>query len=50
MFDVRDESILSDFEQEELESPCPRKEVDGRFIYTSRELRQPKKMGCSSAL
>jgi serine/threonine-protein kinase SRPK3 len=31
-------------EREELESPCPRKEVDGRFIYVSRKLGTPKNL------
>jgi serine/threonine-protein kinase SRPK3 len=31
-------------EREELESPCPRKEVDGRFIYVSRKLGIPKNL------
>ncbi|KAJ5190355.1 uncharacterized protein N7498_009340 [Penicillium cinerascens] len=39
------ESVLSflfrDFEENELQSPCPRKELDGRTIYTSRELGIP---------
>lgn len=45
MFEVADESILSDFEQGELQNPSPRKELDGRTIYTSRELGMPKTMG-----
>ncbi|KAK7528433.1 kinase-like domain-containing protein [Phyllosticta citriasiana] len=40
-----DSSVLRDFEQEELEEPCPRKEVDGRTIYLSRELNTPKDFG-----
>lgn len=45
MFSIDDETVFSDFERQELEDPCPRKEVDGRTIYLSRELRMPKQMG-----
>jgi serine/threonine-protein kinase SRPK3 len=37
-----DESVLRTFEQEELNDPCPRKELDGRTIYLSREFSTPK--------
>ncbi|KAG6092112.1 hypothetical protein E4U30_005847 [Claviceps sp. LM220 group G6] len=37
-----DESVLRDFEQEELNNPCPRKELEGRTVYQSRELNQAK--------
>lgn len=40
-----DESVLRNFEQEELNEPCPRKELDGRTIYLSRELSKPKDYG-----
>ncbi|KAG6092785.1 hypothetical protein E4U14_000546 [Claviceps sp. LM454 group G7] len=40
-----DESVLEALEQEELENPCPRKEIDGRTIYLSRKLGIPKKVG-----
>ncbi|KAK7549249.1 kinase-like domain-containing protein [Phyllosticta citricarpa] len=40
-----DSSVLRDFEQKEIEEPCPRKEVDGRIIYSSRELNTPKDFG-----
>jgi serine/threonine-protein kinase SRPK3 len=33
-----DKSVLRAFEKEELNKPCPRKELDGRTIYLSREL------------
>ncbi|KAL1386112.1 kinase-like domain-containing protein [Phyllosticta capitalensis] len=39
-----DESIFRDFEQRELDAPCPRKEVDGRIIYLTRELNIPKEI------
>ncbi|KAG6099016.1 hypothetical protein E4U31_004584 [Claviceps sp. LM219 group G6] len=39
------ESVLSDFEQEQLDDPCPRKEVDGRTVYESRLLPSPKILG-----
>ncbi|CAP92978.1 Pc16g03080 [Penicillium rubens Wisconsin 54-1255] len=45
MFGIADDSVLSDFENTELQHPCPRKELDGRTIYTSRELRMPKNLG-----
>lgn len=45
MLSIEDNSILSSFEQDELESPSPRK-IDGRrIIYKSRELRTPKTHG-----
>ncbi|KAF2627370.1 kinase-like protein [Macroventuria anomochaeta] len=37
-----DESVLRAFEQEEFNEPCPRKELDGRIIYLSRELSIPQ--------
>ncbi|KAF1949849.1 kinase-like protein [Byssothecium circinans] len=40
-----DKSVLIAFEQEELEEPCPRKELDGRTIYLSREFNMPKDVG-----
>ncbi|KAL6707078.1 hypothetical protein ACN47E_004830 [Coniothyrium glycines] len=40
-----DKSVLQAFEQEELNEPCPRKELDGRIIYLSRELGTPKDFG-----
>ncbi|KAG5933719.1 hypothetical protein E4U60_004317 [Claviceps pazoutovae] len=40
-----DKSVLEALEQEELENPCPRKDVDGRTIYLSRKLGIPKKVG-----
>ncbi|KAJ6149183.1 hypothetical protein N7471_000382 [Penicillium samsonianum] len=45
MFGIADDSVFSDFENNELQDPCPRKELDGRTIYTSRELRMPKNLG-----
>ena len=45
MFEISDESVLHDFENGELQEPSPRKELDGRVIYTSRELGMPKRMG-----
>ncbi|KAG6024346.1 hypothetical protein E4U19_003845 [Claviceps sp. Clav32 group G5] len=35
-----DKSVLSAFEQEELDNPSPRKELDGKVVYQSRELGQ----------
>lgn len=40
-----DESVLGAFEQKEVNEPCPRKELDGRTIYLSRELSTPKEFG-----
>ncbi|KAG6226044.1 hypothetical protein E4U25_008116 [Claviceps purpurea] len=37
-----DESVLREFEQEELNNPCPRKELEGKTVYQSRELKQAK--------
>jgi serine/threonine protein kinase len=45
MFSVEDDSIFSDFEEQELVDPSPRKLVDGRIIYLSRKLRMPKTWG-----
>ncbi|KAM5508252.1 magnesium ion transporter [Microsporum canis] len=45
MFNIADDSVFSDFEERELQTPSPRKEVDGNTIYVSRELRMPKEMG-----
>jgi serine/threonine protein kinase len=45
MFGISDDSVFSDFESNELQNPCPRKEIDGRTIYTSRALRMPKDLG-----
>lgn len=45
MFGIYDDSVFTAFEQEEQSEPTPRKEVDGRTIYVSRELRKPKDYG-----
>ncbi|KAK4122939.1 serine threonine protein kinase, CMGC group [Parathielavia appendiculata] len=45
MFDVWDDLIFDQFEQQELESPSPREEVDGHFIYLFRELSIPDSLG-----
>jgi serine/threonine protein kinase len=45
MFGIGDDSVLSDFEERELETPSPRKELDGRTIYASREFRMPRGWG-----
>ncbi|KAJ5115187.1 hypothetical protein NUU61_000946 [Penicillium alfredii] len=45
MFGISDDSVFTDFEETELQDPCPRKEVDGRVIYISRNLRMPKQLG-----
>ncbi|KAH7095003.1 kinase-like domain-containing protein [Paraphoma chrysanthemicola] len=45
MFGIEDDSVFSDFEDRELKTPCARKEIDGRVIYESHELRMPKEWG-----
>ncbi|KAL4949857.1 hypothetical protein BDW69DRAFT_187907 [Aspergillus filifer] len=35
---IKDESILGEFEQAEVEAPVPRKSPNGRTIYVSRPL------------
>jgi serine/threonine-protein kinase SRPK3 len=35
---IKDESILAQYEQYEIESPTPRKFIDDRIIYVSRPL------------
>lgn len=45
MFGIEDDSVFSDFEEQELANPSPRKSVDERVVYLSRELRMPKNWG-----
>ncbi|RAK98773.1 kinase-like protein [Aspergillus ibericus CBS 121593] len=45
MFGIADDSVFSEYEEDELLTPCPRKELDGRTIYVSRELRMPRNWG-----
>lgn len=45
MFGIDDDSVFRDFEEKELQDPCPRKELDGRTIYTSRDLAIPRNIG-----
>ncbi|KAL4898450.1 kinase-like domain-containing protein [Aspergillus ambiguus] len=45
MFGIADDSVFQDFMENELQNPCPRKELDGRTIYVSRELRMPREWG-----
>lgn len=46
MFSIADDSVFCDFEQNELQDPSPRKELDGRTIYISRKLKIiPKQLG-----
>lgn len=40
-----DFSVFADFEEEEMHNPCPRKEVEGRTIYTSRAIKSPSQIG-----
>ncbi|GAD92996.1 protein kinase domain protein [Paecilomyces variotii No. 5] len=45
MFGIADDSVFSDFMENELHAPSPRKELDGRTIYVSQELRMPREWG-----
>ncbi|KID59753.1 serine threonine protein kinase, CMGC group, partial [Metarhizium hybridum] len=45
MFGIGDDSVFTAFEEQELADPSPRKIVDGRAIYLSRELQMPKSWG-----
>ncbi|KAL2838560.1 kinase-like domain-containing protein [Aspergillus pseudoustus] len=46
MFELADDSVFAKFEQDELQDPSPRKELDGRTIYLSRDLEMiPGKLG-----
>ncbi|CCF42754.1 serine/threonine-protein kinase SRPK3, partial [Colletotrichum higginsianum] len=47
MFGIEDDSVFSAFEEQELLNPSPRKLVDGRAVYLSRELQMPKEWGAS---
>lgn len=45
MLGIGDDTVFVDFEEKELQIPCPRKELDGRTIYVFRELTIPKTLG-----
>ncbi|KAM0280371.1 hypothetical protein ACHAQH_004084 [Verticillium albo-atrum] len=45
LFGIDDDSVFTAFEEQELLNPSPRKTVDGRTIYLSRELQMPKTWG-----
>ncbi|KAM0666464.1 hypothetical protein ACQRIU_004319 [Beauveria bassiana] len=45
MFRITDPSILTEFAEQELQDPCPRKELEGRTIYTSRAFKFSDKVG-----
>lgn len=45
MFGINDSAVFEQFEHAELEHPTPRKEIDGRVIYLSRELQVPRQLG-----
>lgn len=45
MLGIQDDSVFTAFEEGELKNPSPRKELDGRIIYTTRNLRMPKELG-----
>lgn len=42
MFGIADNKVFSDFEETELKTPCPRKELNGRMVYLSQELGIPR--------
>lgn len=42
MFGSEDDTIFEEFEKEEMQNPTPRKEINGRVISVSRQLRFPK--------
>lgn len=44
MFGTLDDSIFTDLEERELQTPSPRKELDGRTIYMSQDLKFPKNL------
>ena len=39
MMGLTDPKLLNNFEQAEIDDPTPRKEVEGRIIYVSRQLQ-----------
>ncbi|KAH6839478.1 kinase domain protein [Chaetomium sp. MPI-CAGE-AT-0009] len=45
MFGFKDDSPLAEFEQAEMDSPSPRKEVNGRVVYVTRQIPMPKALG-----
>ncbi|RFN49799.1 serine threonine protein kinase, cmgc group [Fusarium flagelliforme] len=45
MFGIGNDSVFAKFEEQELQHPSLRKEVDGRSIYATRELQMPKEWG-----
>ncbi|GKZ32517.1 hypothetical protein AbraIFM66950_001986 [Aspergillus brasiliensis] len=45
MLGIRDDSVFHDFAVNELNNPCPRKELDERTIYVSQELGIPREWG-----
>ncbi|KAJ4253304.1 hypothetical protein NW762_010459 [Fusarium torreyae] len=45
MFGIEDDTVFSAFEEHEQFEPSPRKQIDGRTIYVSRELQLPKSWG-----
>lgn len=45
MFGINDPPVFEGFENAELEHSTPRKEIDGRAIYLSRELQIPRQVG-----
>lgn len=50
MFELADDLVFTKFEKDELQNPSPRKELDGRVIYLSRELGAPVLCDFGSAM
>lgn len=44
MIGIADDSVLTRFEENELQKSSARKEIDGKTIYLSRDLMMPKEM------
>lgn len=47
---IHDDSVLTKFERNEIENPCPRKELDDRTIYLSRPMPLSKGEPCITDL
>ncbi|KAI6779942.1 Serine/threonine-protein kinase SRPK [Emericellopsis cladophorae] len=45
MFGFKDDAALEAVEQAEVDNPSPRKEIDGRVVYRSRRLPEPRNIG-----
>lgn len=45
MFGIQDHDVFQKYEESELQDPSPRKVLDDRTIYTTRNLSPPKQWG-----